>query len=323
MKPVIAFIRKKPIASFFIITFAITWGLGFSYGAVLNRDRIFLVPLMAIATCGPSLAGIIVTRLCESKEKIGKKRGRPIAFILALILSTAVFTANTTIVNGNELSVEMIALIALLFVPPVAFIISAAYSRRIAVKRYVASLIKVRGVLVWSLLAAMFVPILVLISTIVSSWLGKHPHDPSTDTSVYITMIGAIVVRFLYQLFFFNVVGEEIGWSGFARSRLQRRFNPLVTGLIVALFWAPWHLFLWIAEGKPVANVQFWFDAYLYVIPLSIIIGWLYNRSKGSILVAGIAHAASNTALAFIPNVNIRIASIVAMVAAAAVVVTD
>jgi len=30
-----------------------------------------------------------------------------------------------------------------------------------------------------------------------------------------------------------------------------------------------------------------------------VIIGWFYNRSKGSILVAGIAHAAANTADGF------------------------
>ena len=35
MKFIIEWIRKKPIAAFFIYTFAITWGLGFSYKAVL------------------------------------------------------------------------------------------------------------------------------------------------------------------------------------------------------------------------------------------------------------------------------------------------
>jgi membrane protease YdiL (CAAX protease family) len=33
-----------------------------------------------------------------------------------------------------------------------------------------------------------------------------------------------------------------------------------------------------------------------------VIIGWLYNRSRGSTLVAGIAHAAANTAITFCPN---------------------
>jgi membrane protease YdiL (CAAX protease family) len=35
-----------------------------------------------------------------------------------------------------------------------------------------------------------------------------------------------------------------------------------------------------------------------------VTLGWLYNRSKGSILVAGFAHAAANTAFAFFPNLD-------------------
>jgi membrane protease YdiL (CAAX protease family) len=37
-------------------------------------------------------------------------------------------------------------------------------------------------------------------------------------------------------------------------------------------------------------------------IPASVIICWLYNRSRGSILVAGVAHASANTAFAALQN---------------------
>src|SRR5512135_2089303 len=56
-------VKRHQIAAFFIITFAITWGLGFSYDAMSDPDKIFLIPLAFVATCGPALAGIIVTRL--------------------------------------------------------------------------------------------------------------------------------------------------------------------------------------------------------------------------------------------------------------------
>ena len=39
---------------------------------------------------------------------------------------------------------------------------------------------------------------------------------------------------------------------------------------------------------------------------LSVLIVWICNRAKGSILVAGFAHAATNTAQAFIPFRDIR-----------------
>ena len=37
-------------------------------------------------------------------------------------------------------------------------------------------------------------------------------------------------------------------------------------------------------------------------IPAGVIICWLYNRSRGNILVAGIAHASANTAFALLRN---------------------
>ena len=56
-------IKSHQVMAFFIITFAITWGLGFSYSAVLNKGIVLLFPLAAVATCGPALAGIIITAL--------------------------------------------------------------------------------------------------------------------------------------------------------------------------------------------------------------------------------------------------------------------
>ena len=54
-----------------------------------------------------------------------------------------------------------------------------------------------------------------------------------------------------------------------------------------------------------------------------MIIGWFYNRSKGSILVAGIAHAAANTAIAFFPNLDWTVYILTAVVAALVMIVVD
>ncbi|NTU56523.1 MAG: hypothetical protein HGA79_09775, partial [Anaerolineales bacterium] len=55
-------IRRHQIIAFFAITFAITWGLGFSYVA-LYKGKFLLAPLAFIATCGPALAGIIISAI--------------------------------------------------------------------------------------------------------------------------------------------------------------------------------------------------------------------------------------------------------------------
>jgi len=43
-------------------------------------------------------------------------------------------------------------------------------------------------------------------------------------------------------------------------------------------------------------TVQYWIEMYSGHILFSVLIVWFYNRSKGSILVAGTTHAAANTA---------------------------
>jgi len=45
MNKLTLWIESHPVTAFFIITFAITWGLGFSYSAVLSKGMFLLLPL--------------------------------------------------------------------------------------------------------------------------------------------------------------------------------------------------------------------------------------------------------------------------------------
>jgi membrane protease YdiL (CAAX protease family) len=82
--------------------------------------------------------------------------------------------------------------------------------------------------------------------------------------------------------------------------------SPLAAALIIGLFWAPWHLFLWRAVGSPVWTVQFWAGQFALHLLSSVFIVWIYDRAQGSILVAGVTHAAANTVMAFIPLQSMR-----------------
>ncbi len=65
--------------------------------------------------------------------------------------------------------------------------------------------------------------------------------------------------------------------------------------VILAFFWVPWHLSLWQSQGQAVTTWSFWITNGTLIILSSIVTAWFYNHSKGSILVAGIVHAAENT----------------------------
>jgi membrane protease YdiL (CAAX protease family) len=304
VKRIAEWIRSNPIAAFYVITFAITWGLGFSYIAVLKHNIELLIFLASIATCGPALAGILVSTVGNREPRSGSKNARWIAFLVALFVGTAVFSAFNVYINNAPLSVVMVMFIFLLVTPPVAYVISAAFSRVPAVRSSLASLIDPRGAIGWSLIALVFIPGLALLSIPISGLLGRYASFEIGYAASGLPLVGLIVVKFLYQLFFFNATGEEAGWTGFARPRLQAYASPLITALIVTLFWAPWHAFLWYAEGQNVLGLNYWIERYIDLIPASIALGWLYNRSKGSILVVGIAHAASNTVIDIFPNID-------------------
>lgn len=115
-----------------------------------------------------------------------------------------------------------------------------------------------------------------------------------------LSLIGLVTVRFLRQLSFFNATREEAGWRGFALPRLQPGTSPMVAALSIAFLWPSWHLFLWQAEGQPVLTLHYWIEICTGHILFYLIIVWICNRAKGSILVAGITYAATSNAIAFI-----------------------
>jgi len=296
-------IKCHQIVAFFIIAFAITWGLGFSYGALLNKGIYFLAPVAFIATCGPALAGIIISAVINTQPREGSKRTYGIAFIAAWGASSLVFLANNIFINHAPFS-PILVIFTVVSVLPVAFVISMAYSRIPEVKRYLSSLVRLRGVVGWAFLALILMPALILLSVFIDRFRDGQPITALSFPASGPALIGLIAVKFFYQLFFFNATGEETGWRGFALPRLQASTSPLLASLVLALFWAPWHFFLWQAEGKPVFSLQYWVEQYVGLIPATFLIVWLYNRSRGSILVAGIAHAAANTAFAFLSGVD-------------------
>jgi membrane protease YdiL (CAAX protease family) len=282
-----------------------------------------LFPLGFIATCGPALAGILITVITNTRPGQGSSKSSWITFLVAWVVSVLVWLAHTIWFDRVPFSPGLVGL-ALVSVMPVAFVISMAYCRIPAVKHYMFSLIRPRGVWGWSLLALVLYPALILFSIPISNILGLQPIAATRPPETGMALIGLIAVKFLYQFFFFNATGEEVGWRGFAVPRLQARTSPLIASLFVAFFWIPWHFFLWKSQGQPVTAWNFWVSTNSALIILSsIITAWFYNRSKGSILVAGVIHAAENTTARLLLIENWNMYLVLKAVLALALVLVD
>jgi hypothetical protein len=120
MRKVSDWIEGHQLVAFYVLTFAITWGLGFSYGAVMKRQQFLLAPLVMVATCGPALAGIIVTAIIGTGARRGKRRTFWVALVAAWIMSTLVMLANNKLINHAPVSAIIIAF-TIVSVLPVAF----------------------------------------------------------------------------------------------------------------------------------------------------------------------------------------------------------
>lgn len=100
---------------------------------------------------------------------------------------------------------------------------------------------------------------------------------------------GNFVLVFGFTLVLFGAL-EEFGWRGFLQPALQKRVTPVLAALLVGSIWACWHLPSYLM-GHLGSNPLGLFV--LHLLPMSVIMAWLYNRSEGLLPVL-VFHAAHN-----------------------------
>jgi membrane protease YdiL (CAAX protease family) len=109
-------------------------------------------------------------------------------------------------------------------------------------------------------------------------------------------------------------MSEEFGWRGYALPRLQERTNALAASMILGVIWAVWHVPLWFLPGSSQQGSSFW--AFLAALVLiSVLYTWLYNNSRGSVLVVVVFHAMNNTMAQMFPGATSRPAYWIVLVA--------
>lgn len=97
--------------------------------------------------------------------------------------------------------------------------------------------------------------------------------------------------------------GEELGWRGYALPRLARRMGFGGASVLLGVIWALWHLPLFFLKGADTDGQSF--PLYLMqVVALSVTIGWLYLRTRGSLLLVMLLHAAVNNTKDIVPSAD-------------------
>lgn len=96
-------------------------------------------------------------------------------------------------------------------------------------------------------------------------------------------------------------VFEEVGWRGFAQPGLQAQHSALGASAVLGMAWSIWHLpYFLIPEFSffPAVSPQGFIAGFaiysLGTIPTCILMAWLFNNSKGSLVLPCVFHGATN-----------------------------
>jgi hypothetical protein len=109
------------------------------------------------------------------------------------------------------------------------------------------------------------------------------------STGIEWTKIGPINL-----VIFVLVVGEEIGWRGFALPRMIEKFGVGRASLFLGLLWGMWHFPTFFIKGVTQSEVPIL--VYLaYTTALCGAFTWIWLHTRGSVLLATLFHGAVNT----------------------------
>ncbi len=159
-----------------------------------------------------------------------------------------------------------------------------------AVRDLLSRLIRWRVPLLWYGVALLLMPLLALAAIAVFAPFG------AAQVGILLSAAG-LLPSFLFQIFFFWLT-EETAWRGFALPRLQVRYNALTASLILGLLWAIWHTPLWFIPGSFQSGLSFP-GFLLLTIAQAVLFTWLFNHTRGSVLLAALFHASADVTLAF------------------------
>ena len=101
----------------------------------------------------------------------------------------------------------------------------------------------------------------------------------------------------LFEIFLFWFT-EETAWRGFALPRLQARTSALVASLLLGLYWGLWHTPLFLIPDSFQSTLPY-VGFVISAIATSVLATWIFNHTRGSVLLAAIFHGATDATIAY------------------------
>lgn len=174
--------------------------------------------------------------------------------------------------------------------PSAAAVATAAlHGGRGGVRTLLARLCRWRVGWAWYALVLMVPPAFVWVGVSVFALLGG-------SVAVSGTMWPLSAVLILLTFLPFGPLGEELGWRGYALPRLDARFPPLTSSVLLGVVWAAWHapMFWFTPMGLPARGIGTAGMWAANVVGFSILLSYAARRTNYSVPIAILLHATLN-----------------------------
>jgi uncharacterized protein len=235
--------------------------------------------------------------------------------LIPVILDPGI-AAHADLSHANNPSVLVYAFIGVLGCLWAALIVAGAIGGSKARYDLLRSYLKWRVGVHWYL-AALLGPAMIFAATIGLDFLltGSTPAVPALTlfSPALISSYAVFVIRYMFGNF------EEICWRALVLPRLQVKNSALVASLIIGVIQGMWHLPYLFVNGHYVQSIGLP-AIILQSMAMGIVATWLYNNTRGSLLMVALFHAA-NDAMSQFQGSDIRLFYIMILVWCAVAVI--
>ena len=194
---------------------------------------------------------------------------------------------------------EWFTFLPLILVGPtmVGFLMTAVTQGRAGIVQLLRRFVLWRVGIRWYLFVLLGFPALLVLPALIEP--GAFSAFRLPGLSVWLTYLIAYLATLV-----FGPLMEEGGWRGFALPRMEQRSGPLVGTLLLGVLCFLWYLPLFLLVpsyvGTPTDLV--WILSFLGAevignTALSFVYTWVFNNTRGSILLAMLLHASWDTAI--------------------------